>query len=80
MLSSCFSKKNFLSEIRSQIKINDTKNIISILSSDSLKGRDSKNKGYFKSADYVINYFKKNNINPLYNGYKDIFYSLTPVE
>ena len=75
MLSSCFSKKNFLSEIRSQIKINDTKNIISILSSDSLKGRDSKNKGYFKAADYVINYFKKNNINPLYNEYKDVFYS-----
>ena len=75
MLSSCFSKKDFLSEIRSQIKINDTKNIISILSSDSLKGRDSKNKGYFKAADYVITYFKKNNINPLYNEYKDVFYS-----
>ena len=64
-----------MEEIKSQIKINDTKNIISILSSDSLKGRDNKNRGYFKAADYVIKYFKKNNINPLYNGFKDIFYS-----
>ena len=59
LFSSCFGENNLLREIKSQIKISDTKNIISILSSDSLKGRDNKNKGYFKAADYVINYFKK---------------------
>ena len=75
IFSSCSKEKKSLEEIKSQIKINDTKNIISILSSDSLKGRDNKNRGYFKAADYVIKYFKKNNINPLYNGFKDIFYS-----
>jgi Zn-dependent M28 family amino/carboxypeptidase len=75
IFSSCSKEKKSLEEIKSQIKVNDTKNIISILSSDSLKGRDNKNRGYFKAADYVIKYFKKNNINPLYNGFKDIFYS-----
>ena len=75
IFSSCSKEKKSLEEIKSQIKINDTKNIISILSSDSLKGRDNKNRGYFKAADYVIKYFKKNNINPLYDGFKDIFYS-----
>jgi len=75
IFSSCFEDKRSLLEIKSQIKINDTENIISILSSDSLKGRDNKNKGYFKAAEYVIKYFKKNNINPLYNSYKDVFYS-----
>ena len=75
ILSSCFEEKSTIEEIKSQISIIDTENIISILSSDSLKGRDNKNRGYFKAADYVIKYFKKNNINPLYNGFKDIFYS-----
>ena len=75
IFSSCSKEKKSLEEIKSQIKINETKNIISILSSDTLKGRDNKNRGYFKAADYVIKYFKKNNINPLYNGFKDIFYS-----
>ena len=75
LFSSCFGENNLLREIKSQIKISDTKNIISILSSDSLKGRDNKNKGYFKAADYVINYFKRNNINALYYGFKDVFYS-----
>ncbi len=75
MFSSCYGEKNYLAAIKNQIKINDTKKIISILSSDSLMGRDNKNKGYFKAADYVIKYLKKNNINPLYNEFKDIFYS-----
>ena len=75
MFSSCYVEKNSLNAIKSQIKMSDTKRIISILSSDSLMGRDNKNKGYFKAADYVINYFKKNNINPLYHGFKDSFYS-----
>ena len=75
MISSCYGEKNSLAAIKSQIKINNTKKIISILSSDSLMGRDNKNMGYFKAADYVIKYFKKNNINPLYDEFKDIFYS-----
>ena len=75
IISSCYGEKNSLAAIKSQIKINNTKKIISILSSDSLMGRDNKNKGYFKAADYVIKYLKKNNINPLYDEYKDIFYS-----
>tara|TARA_B100000963_G_scaffold310059_1_gene286338 strand:+ start:192 stop:1124 length:933 start_codon:yes stop_codon:yes gene_type:complete len=75
MFSSCFEERKSLKDIKSQIKLSNTKNIISILSSDSLKGRDNKSKGYFKAADYVITYFKNYKINPLYEGYKDIFYS-----
>ncbi len=75
MFSSCYGEKNSLKAIKSQIKINETKKIISILSSDSLMGRDNKSKGYFKAADYIIKYLKKNNINPLYDEFKDIFYS-----
>jgi len=75
MFSSCFEERKSLKDIKSQIKLSNTKNIISILSSDSLKGRDNKSKGYFKAADYVITYFKNHRINPLYEGYKDIFYS-----
>ena len=75
IFSSCLEEDNSLEEIKRQIKINETQKIISILSSDSLKGRDNKNKGYFKAADYVIKYFQKNNINPLYKDFKDIFYS-----
>ena len=59
LFSSYFGDKNSLREIKSRIKISDTKNIISILSSDSLQGRDNKNKGYFKAADYVISYFRR---------------------
>ena len=63
MISSCYGEKNSLAAIKSQIKINNTKKIISILSSDSLMGRDNKNMGYFKAADYVIKYFKKKLLN-----------------
>ena len=75
MFSSCFEEKNPIIDIKNKIKLSNTKNIISILSSDSLRGRDNKSKGYFKAADYVITYFKNHRINPLYEGYKDIFYS-----
>ena len=75
MFSSCYVEKISLINVKNQIKITETKKILSILSSDSLKGRDSKYRGYFKAADYVIKYFKKNNINPLYKGFKDVFYS-----
>ena len=60
IFSSCLDEDNSLEEIKRQIKINETQKIVSILSSDSLKGRDNKNKGYFKAANYVIKYFRKN--------------------
>ena len=75
IFSSFYGEKKSLKAIKSQIKVNETKKIISILSSDSLMGRDNKSKGYFKAADYVIKYLKKNNINPLYHEFKDVFYS-----
>ena len=36
-----------------------------------MKGRDSNSGGYFKAADFVTDYFKKNSITPFYPNYRD---------
>lgn len=58
-------------EIRQQITLEETQFIIETLTSDEMKGRDSNSGGYFKAADFVINYFMKNNIVPFYTNYQD---------
>lgn len=72
MLCSCTTTVSFnQAEIRKQIPLSETKEIITTLASDVMKGRDSKSGGYFDAADYVIAHFKKNNIKPFYPEYKD---------
>jgi len=58
-------------EIRQQITLEETQFIIETLTSDEMKGRDSNSGGYFKAADFVINYFIKNNIVPFFTNYQD---------
>jgi hypothetical protein len=36
-----------------------------------MRGRDSKNGGYFKAAAFVTDYLKLNNIKPFYPEYRD---------
>ena len=58
-------------EIRQRITKEETKEILFSLASDAMKGRDTKSGGYYKAADYVSNYFERNNIQPFYPAYRD---------
>ena len=58
-------------EIRQRITKEETKDILFSLASDEMKGRDTKSGGYYKAADYVSNYFERNNIQPFYPAYRD---------
>ena len=58
-------------EIRQRITKEETKEILFSLASDEMKGRDTKSGGYYKAADYVSNYFERNNIQPFYPAYRD---------
>ena len=58
-------------EIRQRITKKETKEILFSLASDEMKGRDTKSGGYYKAADYVSNYFERNNIQPFYPAYRD---------
>ena len=58
-------------EIRRQISPEDTKEILYTLASDEMKGRDTKSGGYYKAADFVAAYFKRNNVQAFYPAYRD---------
>ena len=58
-------------EIHQRITKEETKEILFYLASDEMKGRDTKSGGYYKAADYVSNYFERNNIQPFYPAYRD---------
>ena len=58
-------------EIRQRITKEETKEILFTLASDEMKGRDTKSGGYYKAADFVANYFERNNIRPFYPAYRD---------
>jgi Zn-dependent M28 family amino/carboxypeptidase len=60
-----------LEMIQNQIKLGDTKTILYTLASDEMKGRDSKNGGYFKATHFVESFFKNHNIKPFYPNYRD---------
>ncbi|MDP5229660.1 MAG: M20/M25/M40 family metallo-hydrolase [Cellulophaga sp.] len=52
-------------------KAKDVGNIITFLASDDLKGREAGSEGIEKAADYIEAIFKKNNIKPYFDSYKD---------
>ena len=58
-------------EIRQLISPEETKEILFTLASDEMKGRDTKSGGYYKAADFVAAYFKRNNIQAFYPAYRD---------
>jgi len=60
-----------LQQIRQQIDPSETQQILFTLAADSMKGRESKNGGYFKAAQFVTDYFKAHNIAPFYSNYQD---------
>jgi len=57
--------------VQQQILPSETQRILFTLAADSMKGRDSNSGGYFKAAEFVIDYFKQHNIQPFYSNYKD---------
>ena len=72
ILSSCFNQNsNEQAGIRDQITTKETKEILYALANDDMKGRDSNSGGYFKAASYVTEYFKKHNVAPFYQAYRD---------
>lgn len=72
LLSSCSPTKSFdQASVREYISAAETQDIISTLASDEMKGRDSKNGGYYDAADYVVDYFKTHNIQAFYPKYRD---------
>ncbi len=72
VLSSCINQSSYDQEaIRDQITTKETKEILYALANDDMKGRDSNSGGYFKAASYVAEYFKKHNVAPFYEAYRD---------
>ena len=72
ILSSCVNQNSYDQvAIRDQITTKETKEILYTLANDDMKGRDSNSGGYFKAASYVAEYFKKHNIAPFYEAYRD---------
>ena len=60
-----------LEQVQNQINPSETQKILFTLASDSMKGRDSQSRGYFKAAEFVTDYFQAKNITPFYPSYQD---------
>jgi len=58
-------------DVREQITLAETQELLFTLAGDEMKGRDTKSGGYYKAANYVHDYFKKHNIRPFYPHYRD---------
>ena len=76
LLSCNNTTKNSIETLRmetvaEQLPLSETQEILFTLAADSMKGRDSKNGGYAKAADFVTAYFKSHNISPFYPAYRD---------
>jgi len=76
LLSCKNTTKNSIETLRmetvaEQLPLSETQEILFTLAADSMKGRDSKNGGYAKAADFVTAYFKSHNISPFYPAYRD---------
>lgn len=76
LLSCNNTTKNSIETLRmetvaEQLPLSETQKILFTLAADSMKGRDSKNGGYAKAADFVTAYFKSHNISPFYPAYRD---------
>lgn len=60
-----------LAEVQNEITAAETKRLLFTLAADSMKGRDSDHKGYFKAAQFVTDYFATHSILPHYPNYQD---------
>jgi hypothetical protein len=62
-------------EILYKVKENEVASTLKYLASDELEGRewDSRNG---KSADYLVEFFKKNNVKPYFSSYRDTITNL----
>ncbi len=60
-------------EIVNHINQNDVKNSLEYLASDELEGRNTGTEGIEKAAVYIEAFFKKHNIKPYFETYRDSF-------
>ena len=67
----CETESLRIEQVREAITIEETKTLLFTLSSDEMKGRDSKSGGYAKAAAFVEDYFQQHNIEPFYPAYRD---------
>ena len=67
----CETESLRIEQVREAITIEETKTLLFTLSSDEMKGRDSKSGGYSKAAAFVEDYFQQHNIEPFYPAYRD---------
>ncbi len=68
----CSTESSFnQTEIRKQITLEETQSILFTLAHDDMKGRDTKNGGYYKAAEYVTDYFNNYSVQPFYPAYRD---------
>jgi Zn-dependent M28 family amino/carboxypeptidase len=58
-------------EILYKVKENEVASTLKYLASDELEGRESGTVGMEKSADYLVEFFKKNNVKPYFSSYRD---------
>ena len=71
ILLGCETESLRIEQVREAITIEETQTLLFTLSSDEMKGRDSKNGGYAKAAAFVEDYFQQHNIEPFYPAYRD---------
>jgi Zn-dependent M28 family amino/carboxypeptidase len=64
-------KKTYSQQIKTEPTAEDTKAIITQLASDEFEGREPGTKGFEKSAQYIEDFFSKNNIKPYFKTYRD---------
>ena len=67
----CETESLRIEQVREAITIEETKTLLFTLSSDEMKGRDSKSGGYAKATAFVEDYFQQHNIEPFYPAYRD---------
>jgi hypothetical protein len=58
-------------EVLYKVKENEVASTLKYLASDELEGRESGTIGMEKSADYLVEFFKKNNVKPYFSSYRD---------
>ena len=60
-------------EIKNHINLKDVKSSLEYLASDALEGRNTGTEGIEKAAVYIETFFKKHNIKPYFETYRDSF-------
>lgn len=74
LLFNCSKHANHITkQPKKIISLEETREIIETLSADDMAGRDSFDEGYLKSAEYAEEFFKKSDISPVFETYRDSF-------